>query len=143
MCASSTAPAFQEGVEHLKSVHGLTVETWIPPNDSSEANAHQIAQYLRRAGYTVYAVNPEIQEVDGQPSYPSLKDVPEPIDIVDVFRRSEYLAGVVDDAIAVGAKSVWAQLGVRSDEAARKAESAALPLVMDACIKVEHRRLLG
>lgn len=111
-------------------------------SDKPYRTSYRIAQYLRRAGYTVYPVNPEVQQIDGQPCYPSLKDVPEAIDIVDVFRRSEYLAGVVEDAAAVGAKSVWAQLGVFSDEAAAKAEAANLPLVMDACIKVEHMHLI-
>lgn len=112
-------------------------------SDKPHRTSYQIAGYLRRVGYTVYPVNPEVQQIDGQPCYPSLKDVPEPIDIVDVFRRSEYLAGVVEAAAAVGAKSVWAQLGVYSDEAARIAEAVHLPLVMDACIKVEHRRLIN
>lgn len=112
-------------------------------SDKPYRTSYQIAQYLRRAGYTVYPVNPEVTEIDGQPCYASLKDVPETIDIVNVFRRSEYLAGVVDEAAAVHAKSVWAQLGVASDEAEQKADAAHLPIVMDACIKVEHRRLLG
>lgn len=111
-------------------------------SDKPYRTSYQIAQYLRGAGYTVYAVNPEVEQIDGERCYPSLKDVPEPIDIVDVFRRSEYLPGVVDDAIAAGAKSVWAQLGVSSGEAASRAQAADLPLVMDSCIKVEHRRLL-
>ncbi|MBI3158628.1 MAG: CoA-binding protein [Chloroflexi bacterium] len=110
-------------------------------SDDPNRTSYQIAQYLRRAGYTVYPVNPAVQSIDGQPSYPSLADVPEPIDIVDVFRRSEYLAGVVEEAIAVGAKSVWAQLGVYDEAAGEAAERAGLTMVMDACIKVEHVRL--
>ncbi len=112
-------------------------------SDKPYRTSYQIAQYLRNVGYTVYPVNPEVSEIDGQPCYASLKDVPEPIDIVNVFRRSEFLAGVVDDAAEVHAKAVWAQLGVASDEADQKADAAHLPIVMDACIKVEHQRLLG
>ncbi|MBZ0287019.1 MAG: CoA-binding protein, partial [Anaerolineae bacterium] len=80
--------------------------------------------------------------IDGERSYASLADVPEPIDIVNIFRRSEYLPEVVDQAIAVGAKAIWAQLGVYNHTAGRKAESAGLITVMDACIKVEYNRLM-
>ncbi len=105
--------------------------------------SYQIAVYLRHAGYKVYPVNPEVSSIDGEICYPSLSEVPEPIDIVNVFRRSQFLADVVEQAAAVKAKAVWAQLGVESAEAAAAAEAAHLPLVMDMCIKVEHRRLLG
>lgn len=112
-------------------------------SDRSYRTSYQIAAYLRRAGYKVYPVNPEVSTIDGEVCYPSLADVPEPIDIVNVFRRSEYLADVVEQAANVHAKAVWAQLGVQSPAAAKIAEANNLPLVMDACIKVEHRRLLG
>ena len=112
-------------------------------SDNPARTSYQIAAYLRRVGYTVYAVNPMVGRIDGQPSYPSLADVPEAIDIVNVFRRSEYLPGVVDEAIQVGAKAVWAQLGVYDAAAGQKALDAGLDVAMDACIKVEHRRLLG
>jgi predicted CoA-binding protein len=111
-------------------------------SDKPHRTSYQIAHYLKRAGYTIYAVNPSVEQIDGERSYPSLADVPEPIDIVNVFRRSEYLPGVVDEAIGVGAKAVWAQLGVYDPEAAQKADSAGLPMVMDVCIKVEHMRLM-
>ena len=107
-------------------------------SDKPHRTSYRIAQYLRLSGYTVYPVNPTISEIDGQPSYDSLFDVPEPIDIVNVFRRAEYLPGVVDEAIAVGAKAVWAQLSVYDAEAKQKALDAGLDVAMDACIKVEH-----
>jgi predicted CoA-binding protein len=110
-------------------------------NDPSRAS-YQIGHYLRRAGYTMYPVNPTITEVDGMKVYPSLKDVPEPIDIVDVFRRPEYLLGVVEEAIAVKAKVVWAQLGIADDEAARRAHEAGLTMVMNNCIMVTHRTVI-
>lgn len=111
-------------------------------SDNPARTSYRIAQFLRDAGYTVYPVNPTVQTIDGQPSYAALADVPAPIDIVNVFRRSEYLSGVVDEAIAIGAKLVWAQLGVQDDEAARKAADGGLDIVMNRCIKVEHLRLM-
>ncbi|MBI5667841.1 MAG: CoA-binding protein [Chloroflexi bacterium] len=103
--------------------------------------SYDVGEYLKRVGYTVYPVNPTIEEVDGEPSYPSLRDVPEPIDIVDVFRDSRYLSQIVDEAIAAGAKTVWAQLGVHDDEAVRKALAAGLNIATNLCIRTEHERL--
>lgn len=110
-------------------------------SDKPERTSYRIAQFLRGVGYKVYPVNPVVSEIDGQPCYCSLKDVPEPVDIVNVFRRSEYLSAIVDEAIAVNAKMVWAQLGVSDELSAQKALDAGLNIVMDACIKVEYRRL--
>jgi predicted CoA-binding protein len=110
-------------------------------SDQPERTSYRIAQFLRDVGYTVYPVNPVVSEIDGQPSYRSLKDVPEAVDIVNVFRRSEYLPEIVDEAIAVNAKTVWAQLGVSDESSAQKALDAGLNMVMDACIKVEYMRL--
>lgn len=110
-------------------------------SDKPERTSYRIAQFLRERGYKVYPVNPMVSEIDGQPSYASLKDVPEPVDIVNVFRRSEYLSEIVDDAIAANAKTVWAQLGVYDELSAQKALDAGLNVVMNACIKVEYLRL--
>ena len=110
-------------------------------SDKPERTSYRIAQFLREAGYQVYPVNPMVSEIDGQPSYASLKDVPEPVDIVNVFRRSEYLPEIVEDAIAVNAKTVWAQLGVSDQLSAQQALDAGLNVVMDACIKIEYLRL--
>jgi len=110
-------------------------------SDKPERTSYRIAQFLRGVGYKVYPVNPVVSEIDGQPCYSSLKDVPEPVDIVNVFRRSEYLSAIVDEAIAVNAKTVWAQLGVSDELSAQKALDAGLNIVMDACIQVEYRRL--
>ncbi len=82
-----------------------------------------------------------VSEIDGQPSYASLKEIPDAVDIVNVFRRSEYLPEIVDEAIAVNAKTVWAQLGVYDEASTQKALDAGLNVVMDACIKVEYIRL--
>lgn len=111
-------------------------------SDDPRRTSNQIGRYLKNAGYKVYAVNPTVEQVDGEKSYPTLADVPEPIDIVNVFRRSEFLSGVVDDAIGVGAKVVWAQLGISDQEAARKAEAAGIDIIMNNCIKVTYGSLM-
>lgn len=111
-------------------------------SDDPRRTSNQIGRYLKNAGYKVYAVNPTVEQVDGEKSYPTLAYVPEPIDIVNVFRRSEYLSGVVDDAIGVGAKVVWAQLGISDQEAARKAEAAGIDIIMNNCIKVTYGSLM-
>lgn len=104
-------------------------------------SSYDVGEYLMRVGYTVYPVNPNIDEVDGQKSYRSLADVPEQIDIVDVFRKPMYLSGIVDEAIAVGAKTVWGQLDVHDDEAVAKALEAGLNIATNMCIRTEHERL--
>lgn len=110
-------------------------------SDDPSRASYQIARYLRQAGYTVYPVNPTVAQIDGEKSYASLADVPEPIDIVDVFRASQHLPGIVDEAIAVGAKTVWAQLGVDDPDAKQAALDAGLHIATNRCIKIEHSRL--
>lgn len=112
-------------------------------SDNPIRTSYRIAQYLRSVGYTVYPVNPTVSQIDGKPSYATLADVPEPIDLVNVFRRSEFLDEVVDATINVGAKVVWSQLGVVDEEAALKAVTAGLDMVMNRCIKVEHQRVMA
>ncbi len=109
-------------------------------SDNPGRTSYQIGQFLKDVGYTVYPVNPTVDSIDGEVCYPSLAEVPEPIDIVNVFRRSEYLGDVVDEAIKVGAKAVWAQLGVVNDSAAAQGEAAGLTVIMDTCIKVSYLR---
>lgn len=103
--------------------------------------SHSVAQYLLEHGYRVIPVNPSYQEVLGQKCYPSLRDVPEKIDIVDCFRRSAEILPIAEDAIAVGAKVLWMQIGVINEAAAEKARKAGLEVVMDRCIEVEYARL--
>lgn len=102
-----------------------------------------VATYLTRTDLRMYPVNPNYDEVLGLECYPSLADLPEVPDIVDVFRRREDLPGVVDEAVAVGAKVVWFQLGLRHDEAAQTAIDAGLEVVQDRCLKIEHARFAG
>ena len=103
--------------------------------------SYGVAEYLKRAGYRIVPVNPLETEVLGEPAYPDLDSVPGPVDIVDIFRRSEFVPAVVEAAIRKGAKVVWMQEGVIHDGAARRAESAGLIVVMDRCILKDHRRL--
>ena len=102
-----------------------------------------VAYYLKRHGYHIIPVNPNETEVLGEKAYPSLFDVPEPIDVVDVFRDPKYAPEVARAAVAVGAKVLWLQFGVISPEAAEIAERGGLKVVMDRCMKVEHARSLG
>jgi predicted CoA-binding protein len=100
-------------------------------SDNPQRDSHRVAKYLQSQGYRIIPVNPMIQETLGEKSYPDLKSVPEPIDMVDIFRRSELVAPVVDEAIAVGARYIWMQDGVINQEAAAKAEAAGIPVIMD------------
>jgi hypothetical protein len=100
-----------------------------------------VAEYLQRAGYRIIPVNPRETEVLGEKAYPDLDSVPDPIDIVDIFRRSEHVPAVVEAAVRKGAQAVWMQEGVVHEDAARRAEAAGLAVVMDRCILKEHRRL--
>ena len=103
--------------------------------------SYGVAEYLKRAGYRIVPVNPLETEVLGEPAYPDLDSVPGPVDIVDIFRRSEFVPAVVEASIRKGAKVVWMQEGVIHDGAARRAEAAGLIVVMDRCILKDHRRL--
>jgi len=102
-----------------------------------------IGFYLKRHGYTIVPVNPRESEILGERSYPSLKDIPFPVDVVDVFRRPDAVSDIARDAVAIGAKTLWLQFGVISPEGARIAEEGGLAVVMDRCMKVEHARHLG
>ena len=116
------------------AVIGASSKPW---RDSGE-----IASFLQQKGYTVFPVNPKYKDVRGMKCYPDLKSIPDPIDMVDIFRNSNEVGPVVDEAVAVGAKSVWMQLGVINESAAAKAEQAGLAVVMDRCIAIEHRALM-
>ena len=103
--------------------------------------SHGVARYLQNHGYRIIPVNPHETEVLGERAYPTILDVPEKIDVVDVFRRSEYTIDVAEDSVKAGAKVLWLQSGIVNDEAQRVAQEAGLDVVMDACIKIEHQRL--
>lgn len=102
----------------------------------------RVASYLTRHGYRVIPVNPNTQQILGKTSYPDLGSIPEKVEVVDIFRRSEEIPPIVDEAIKIGAKAVWMQEGVINEEAATKARNAGLLVVMDKCMRKEHRRLI-
>ena len=112
-------------------------------SDRTDRPSYGVAAYLREAGYEITPVNPQIEEWEGIRSVASLGEVEPPVEIVDVFRRPEAVPEVVDEAIAVGAKVVWLQLGITHEAAAEKARAAGLVVVQDRCLKVEHHRLMG
>jgi predicted CoA-binding protein len=107
-------------------------------SDRPDRASYQVAAYLQAAGYRVIPVNPAVSEVLGEKAYASLRDVPGPIDLVDVFRKSEAVPEVVEDAVAVGAKAVWMQEGVVHHAAAGRARAAGLRVVMNRCVLKEH-----
>jgi uncharacterized protein len=115
------------------AVVGLSSDEMRPSND--------VSAYMQRAGYRIIPVNPNETEVLGERAYPRLEDVPEKIDIVNVFRRSRFVRDIVDSAIRIGAHAIWTQEGVVDDEAAVVARAAGLEVVMDRCILKEHRSL--
>ncbi len=101
------------------------------------------AKYMLEHGYRVIPVNPQQREILGQKCYPSLRDIPEKVGIVDCFRRTEEIMPICEDAIAIGAKVLWQQIGVKNEAAAARAAAAGLDTVMDRCVKIEHARLFG
>lgn len=115
------------------AVVGLSSKPW--------RDSHQVARYLQDAGYRIIPVNPNETEVLGERAYPSLLDVPDPIDLVDVFRRAEHAPDLAREAVQVGARALWLQLGIVSEEAARIAEQGGLSVIMGVCLMTEHRRL--
>lgn len=126
--------------------HVLTAyRTWAVVGCSPEPwrDSHQIAALLQARGYRVIPVNPKCDEVLGERCYPSLGEVPEPVEVVDIFRRSDQAGVHVDEAIEIGAKAVWLQLGVVDDEACARATAAGLHVVMNRCPKIELPQLAG
>ncbi|HET6371738.1 MAG TPA: CoA-binding protein [Candidatus Polarisedimenticolia bacterium] len=106
-------------------------------SDRPDRPSHSVALFLKQRGYRIVPVNPALTEVLGERCYPSLKEIPFPIEVVDIFRRSEFVGPIVDDAIAIGAKVVWMQLGVIDEIAAERARAAGLEVVMDRCPAIE------
>ena len=117
------------------AVVGLSAD-WFRPS-------YFAAKYMQEHGYRVIPVNPKYPEILGEKCYQSLRDIPEKVDMVDVFRKTADVMPIAEDAIAIGAKVLWQQLGVRNEAAAAKARAAGLEAVMDRCVKIEHGRLFG
>ena len=102
-----------------------------------------VGYYLKRHGYRVIPVNPRETEILGEECYPSLRDIPDPVDIVDVFRAPDALPGIAEETVAIGAGTMWCQFGVINLDGARIAEDGGVTVIMDRCIKVEHARYVG
>ena len=123
------------GESRVIAVVGLSAD-WFRPS-------YFAAKYMQEHGYRVIPVNPKYESILGEKCYKSLRDIPRKVDIVDVFRKTQDVMPVADDAIAIGAKVLWQQLGVKNEAAAAKARAAGLEAVMDRCVKIEHGRLFG
>jgi predicted CoA-binding protein len=129
--------------ERLSIIESARSVALVGVSNNPIRSSNFVAAYLVRTSLRVYPVNPLYERVLGLECYPSLAALPEVPDIVDVFRRHDAIPEVVDEAIAVGAKAVWLQLGLRHDEAARRAVDAGLRVVQDRCLKIEHARWHG
>ena len=122
----------------LRSAHTIAV---VGLSDKRWRASYGVSEYMQRAGYRIIPVNPQVGEVLGEKSYPNVEAAPGPIDIVNIFRRSEVVPEIVDAAIRAGAKAVWMQEGVTHEGAAARARAAGLVVVMDRCLLKEHRKL--
>jgi predicted CoA-binding protein len=120
---------------HTIAVVGLSAD-WFRPS-------YFAAKYMQQHGYRIVPVNPRYQEILGERCYRSLKDIPGTVDIVDCFRKSQDIPAIAEEAIAIGAKVLWMQIGVINVAAAQRAGAAGLDVVMDHCVKIEHARLFG
>ena len=134
-------PSAKERLGILRRARSVAI---VGASPNPARSSYFVGTYLQQSSdYRVYFVNPNATELLGQPAYPDLASLPEVPDIVDVFRKASDIPSVMDDAIAVGAPTVWVQLGIWNEEAARYGESKGLTVVMDRCIKVEHARFHG
>ena len=137
MALQTEAPDIKTILEQVKvlAVVGLSRRESRP--------GYYVPAYMHAAGYRIIPVNPYLEQALGEKAYPDLVSIPEPVDMVVIFRRSEDVPPVVDEAIEIGAKVVWMQLGIINEEAATKARAAGLQVVMNSCIKIDHQRLFG
>lgn len=132
-------PVTGEDVERILTTSKIIAVVGL--SDKPDRDSHQIAGYLQQAGYRIIPVNPRIAEALGEKAYPSLRDIPERVDVVQIFRRSQDVPPIVDEAVAIGAKVIWMQSGIVHEEAAARAEAAGVTVVMDACMRSAHRAL--
>jgi uncharacterized protein len=134
---------YQDPLTIQRVLHNSKTIAIVGLSDNELRASHFVGYYLKRHGYRVIPVNPRQTEILGQKCYPSLLDVPEPVDIVDVFRAPDALPGIARDAVAIHADTLWCQFGVINADGARIAEEGGLTVIMDRCLKVEHARYLG
>lgn len=132
-------PTREEIKQLLKDSHVIAV---VGLSDNRERISYMVSEAMKQKGYKIVPVNPRATEILDEVCYPSLSDIPFPVDLVNVFRRSEYTPEVAEEAVKIGAKALWLQLGIYNEEAAKIASEAGLKVVMDRCIKVEDAILL-
>ncbi|GIW03977.1 MAG: CoA-binding protein [Thermomicrobiales bacterium] len=140
------APVATAGAyERLRILTTYKTIAMVGLSDDPYRPSHFAAIYMQSWGYDIIPVNPRLagKTILGQPVYASLRDIPRPVEIVDIFRRAEDVPPIVEEAIAIGAKVVWMQLGIVNEEAARRAREAGLEVVMNRCVKIEHARFFG
>ncbi|MGP5197224.1 CoA-binding protein [Arthrobacter rhombi] len=138
---SWVGPSAPERLNILRSTQSIAI---VGASNKTARASYFVATYLLSStSYTVYFVNPVLDEILGRPVYASLADLPEVPDLVEVFRKNDDLPGVLDEAIAVGAKTLWLQLGAWHEDVATKAEAAGMNVIMDRCVKIEHARFHG
>ncbi|MGQ0569958.1 MAG: CoA-binding protein [Armatimonadota bacterium] len=129
----------EEGVRQILTASKIIAVVGLSPTPYRPS--HEVASYLKDEGYRIIPVNPKISETLGEKAYPGLREVPEPVDIVQIFRRPEHVPAIVEDAIAIGAKVVWMQLGIINEDAAARALAAGLQVVMNTCMATAHNAL--
>ena len=128
-------------MDEAKIINKYHIVAVVGVSSNPDRASHRVASYLDKHGYHIIPVNPTTRGVLGKICYPDLSSIPEAVEVVDIFRRSEDVMPVVDEAIKIGAKAVWMQEGIVNEEAAAKARDAGLLVVMDKCIRIEHTRL--
>ena len=135
-------PEYNPPSEEIKAIlerHKTVAIVGLSPKP--ERDSHKVAKYLKEHGYKIVPVNPGQKEILGERCYPDLRAIPFLVDIVDIFRKPEAIPAIVDEAVEIGAKVVWMQLGIAHDQAAHKARAAGLDVVMSKCIKIEHMNM--
>jgi predicted CoA-binding protein len=134
---------YQDPLEIQRVLHSAKTIAIVGLSGNELRASYFVGYYLRRHGYRIIPVNPRETEILGQKCYPSLTEVPEPVDIVNVFRAPDALPQIARDAVAIGAGTLWCQFGVINPEGARIAADGGVTVIMDRCIKVEHARFVG
>ncbi|MEV0132812.1 CoA-binding protein [Dactylosporangium sp. NPDC050688] len=134
---------YQDPLTIQRVLHGARTIAVVGLSGNELRASHFVGYYLKRHGYQVIPVNPREPRILGETSYASLRDVPVPVDVVNVFRAPDALPGIARDAVAIGAKALWTQFGVINAEGTRIAEEGGLTVIVDRCLKVEHARYVG
>jgi predicted CoA-binding protein len=135
---TSTLERKDSAAEITEILHNYRVVAVVGLSNNPDRPSYRVAQYLQEHGFRIVPVRPGCREILGERCYAGLKDIPFPVEIVDIFRQVDAIPIIVDDAIAVGAKVVWMQLGLEEPHSARQAKQAGLQVVMDRCLKIEH-----